>query len=74
MIKKLKKKVTVKNEEGSEPGKSFNQEDEKIEIEQQINIKENKFSKSEVKEIEPVEDALPVELNQGVKEDVKEQK
>jgi len=71
LIKKLKKKVTVKNEEGSEPGKSLNQEDEKFEIEQQINIEENKVSKSDVKEIKPVEDAFPV-LNQGVKEDVKE--
>ena len=40
MIKKLKKKVTVKSEEGGEPGKSLNQEDENIEIEQQINIEE----------------------------------
>ena len=72
MIKKLKKKLTVKNEEGSEPGKSLNQEDENIEIEQQINIEENKVSKSKVKEIEPVEYALPIELNQGVMEDVKE--
>ena len=48
------------------------QEDEKIEIEQQINIEENKVSKSEVKEIEPIECNFPIELNQGVKEDVKE--
>ena len=74
MVKKLKKKVTVKNEEDSEPGKSMNQEDENVKIEQQINIEENKVSKSEVKEIQPVEDAFPVELNQGIKEDVKEQK
>ena len=45
-IKKLKNKITVKNEEGSELGKYLNQEDEKIEIEQQINIEENKVSKS----------------------------
>ena len=38
LIKKLKNKVTVKNEEGSELGKSLNREDENIEIEQQINI------------------------------------
>ena len=74
LVKKLKKKVTVKNEEGSELEKYLNQEDENIEIEQQINIEENKVSKLEVKEIEPVEDALPVELNQGLKEYVKEQK
>ena len=71
MVKKLKKKVIVKNEEGGEPRKSLKQEDENIESEQQINIEENKVSKSEVKEIEQVEDASPVELNQGVKEDVK---
>ena len=67
MIKKLKKKVTVKNEEGGEPGKSLNQEDENIENEQQINIEENKVSKSEVKEMEPIEDDFPKGLNQGVK-------
>ena len=46
LIKKLKNKVTVKDEEGGEPGKSSNQEDENIEIEQQINVEENKVSKS----------------------------
>ena len=71
MIKKLKKKVIVKHEEGGEPGKSLNQEDENIEIEQQINVEENKVSKSEVKEVEPVEDASPEELNQVVNEEVK---
>ena len=33
LIKKLKNKVIVKDEEGSEPGKYSNQEDENIEIE-----------------------------------------
>ena len=73
MVKKLKRRVTIKNEEHSETGKSMNQENENFEIEQQINIEENKVSKSEVKEMEPVEDAFPEGLNQGVKEDVKEQ-
>ena len=45
MIKKLKKKVLVKNEEGGEPEKSLNQENENIEIEQQFHIEENKVSK-----------------------------
>ena len=45
LIKKLKRKVTVKYEEADEPGKSSNQEDENIEIEQQINVEENKFSR-----------------------------
>ena len=70
LIKKLKNKVTVKNEEGGEQGKSLNQEDENIEIEQQINVEENKVSKSEVKEVEPIEDAYPEELNQIVNEEV----
>ena len=73
LVKKLKKRVTVKNEEHSEPRKSMNQEDENTEIEQQINIKENKVSKLEVKEMEPVEGGFLEGLNQGVKEDVKEQ-
>ena len=73
LVKKLKKKVTVKNEEDSETGKSMNQEDENVKIEQQINIEENKVSNSEVKEMELVENAFPLELNQGVREDVKEQ-
>ena len=49
------------------------QEHENVEVEQQINVEENKVSKSEVKEIEPVEDASPKELNQIVNEDVKGQ-
>ena len=44
LVKKLKKRVTVKNEEHSEPGKSMNQEDENVKIKQQINIEENKVS------------------------------
>ena len=63
LVKKLKKRVTVKNEEHSEPGKSMNQEDENIEIEHQINIEENKVSKLEVKEMDPVEDDFPEGLN-----------
>ena len=37
----------------------MNQEDENVEIEQQINIEENKVLNSEVKQMEPVEDAFP---------------
>ena len=66
-------KNIVKNEEHSEPGKYMNLEEENIEIEQQINSEENKVSESEVKEMEPVEDASPEELNQIKNEDVKEQ-
>ena len=72
LIKKLKKKVSVKNDEGVEPVKSLNQENENTEIEQQFNIEENKVSKLEEKEIKPIEDVLPPGLNQGVKEDVKD--
>ena len=74
LVKKLKKRVTVKNEEHSELGKSMNQEDENIEIEQQINIEENKVSKAKVKEVDPVEGTFHEELNQELKENVKEHK
>ena len=63
LVKKLKRRVTVKNEEHSEIGKSMNQENKKFEMEQQINIEENKVSKSEVKEMDPVKDAFPEGLN-----------
>ena len=46
---------------------------ENVEVEQQTNIEENEISKEEVKEIEPVEDIFHEELNQEVKENVKEQ-
>ena len=48
------------------------QEDKNVEIEQQTNIEENEISKPEVKEVEPIENSFHVELNQCVKEDVKE--
>ena len=53
--------------------KIVNQEYENVKIEQQINIEENKVSESEIKKMELVEDVFLVELNQGVREDVKEQ-
>ena len=65
-------KVSVKNEEDNEPKKSMTQEDKNVEIEQQTNIEENEISNPEVKEVEPVENIFHAELNQGVKEDVKE--
>ena len=46
LIKKLRKKVIVKEEEADELGKSSKQKDENIELEQQINVEESKFSKS----------------------------
>ena len=48
------------------------QGDENVEVEKQTNIEENEISKEEVKDVEPVEDTFHVELNQGVKENVKE--
>ena len=54
--------------------KLMNQENENIELGQWINVEESRDSKSEMKEVEPVKDVLHTESNQGVKEDVKEQK
>ena len=54
--------------------KLMNQENENIELGQRINVEESRDSKSEMKEVEPVKDVLPAESNQGVNEDVKEQK
>ena len=44
LIKKLKNKVTVKDEEGDEPEKYLNQENENIEILQDFNIDEKTVS------------------------------
>ena len=49
------------------------QRDENVEDEQQTNIEENEISKAGMKNLEPVEDSFHVELNQEVKENVKEQ-
>ena len=49
------------------------QGDENVKVEQQTNIEENEISKAEVKEIEPVEATFHEELNQEVKQKVKEQ-
>ena len=46
---------------------------ENVEVQKQTNIKENEISKAEVKQIEPVEATFHEELNQEVKENVKEQ-
>ena len=73
LVKKLKKRVTVKIEEDNVPEKSMTQGHENVEVEQQTNIEENEISKAEVKDVELVEDTFHEELNQGVKENVKEQ-
>ena len=74
MVKKLRKRVTVKIEEDNVLEKSITQRDENIEDEQQTNIEENEISKcTGMKDLEPVEDSLHVEINQELKENVKEQ-
>ena len=74
MVKKLKNRVTVKIKEDNVLEKYMTQRDENIEDEQQTNIEENEISKCIVmKDLEPVEDSLHVEINQEVKENVKEQ-
>ena len=60
LVKKLKKRVTVKIEEDNVPKKSMTQGDENVEVEQQTNIEENEISKAGVKDVEPVEDTLHV--------------
>ena len=42
MIKKLRKKVTVKGEENVKPGEASNQENKNSEFEQRVNDKESK--------------------------------
>ena len=69
----MKKRVTVNIEKDNVPEKSMTQGHENVEVEQQTNIEENEISKEEVKEIEHVEDIFHEELNQEVKENVKEQ-
>ena len=64
LVKKLKKRVTVKIEEDNVPEKSMTQRDENIEYEQQTNIEENETSKcTGMKDLELVEDSLHVEIN-----------
>ena len=52
--------------------KLMNQENENIELGQWINVEESRDSKSEMKEVKPMEYFLPAESNQGEEEDVKE--
>ena len=42
LIKKLRKKVTIKDEENDKPGEASNQENKNFEFEQRINDKESK--------------------------------
>ena len=74
LIKKLRKKVIVKDEEADKSGEALNQENENFVFGQRISVEESKVLQSEIKEVEPMEDVLPAESNQGKEEDVKEQK
>ena len=65
MIKKLRKNVIVKDEEADKLGEASNQENENIEFGQGVSVEESKVLQSEMKEVEPVEDVLPTESNQG---------
>ena len=74
MVKKLKKRVTIEIKEDNVPEKYMTQRDENIQDEHQTNIKENEISKcTGMKDLEPVEDSLHVEINQVVKENVKQE-
>ena len=63
LVKKMKRRVTVKTKEDNVPEKSMTQGHENVEVEQQTNIEENEISKAEVKEIECVEATFHEELN-----------
>ena len=45
-----------------------------FEFEQRVNDEDSKILQSEIKEVEPVVDVLPVESIQNVKEDIEEKK
>ena len=49
MIKKLRKKVIVKDEEAVKPREALNQENENIEFGQRVNVEESKVLQSEMK-------------------------
>ena len=61
LIKKLRKKVTIKDEENDKPGEASNQENENFEFGQRVNDEESKVLQSEMKEPELVEEVLPAE-------------
>ena len=49
LIKKLKKKVIVKDEEADKPGEASNQENENIELGQGVNVEESKVLQLQMK-------------------------
>ena len=60
MIKKLRKKVTVKGEENDKPEEASKQENKNFELEHRVNDEDSKILQLEIKEVEPVVDVLPV--------------
>ena len=74
MIKKLKQKVIVKNEEKVTLEEASNLENKNSEFEQQLNDNESKNLQSEIKEVEPVEDVVPTETIPDEKEGIEVQK
>ena len=74
MIKKLRKKVTVKGEENDKLEEASKQENKNFEFEQRVNDEHSKILQSKIKEAKLVVDVLPGESIQNVKEDIEEQK
>ena len=70
LIKKLRKKVTIKGEENDKLGEASNQQNEKFEIQQWANYEESKVLQSKMKEAKPIIEVLPVESIQDVKQDI----
>ena len=74
MIKKLRKKLIVKDEENVKLEEASNQENKNFEFKQRVNENESKTLQSEIKEDETVVEVVPVETIQNVKEDIEEKK
>ena len=70
LIKKLRKKVTIKDEESDKPGEASNQENENFEFRQRVNDEERKVLHSKMKETDPIKEVLPTKSIQYVKEDI----
>ena len=74
MIKKLRKKVTVKDEKKVKLEEASNHENKNSEFEQQVNDNESNTLQPEIKEAEPIEYVVLAETIQYVKEDIEVQK
>ena len=58
LIKKLRKKVIVKDEENFRLEEASNQENKNSKFKQRVNENESKTLQSEIKEVEPVVDVI----------------